>query len=73
MYVLLMNFMPAMPNQRVYLGTFLQIVHRLGAERKFFTFPALWNKGDVFSQSRTPFGTLNKGLEGFEEGLLQHG
>lgn len=73
MYVLLMSFMPAVPNQRVYLGTFLQIVHRLGAERKFFTFPALWNKGDVFSQSRTPFGTLSKGLEGFEEGLLQHG
>lgn len=71
MYVLLMNFVLALPNQRVYLGTFLQIVHRLGAGRKFFTFAALWNKGDVFSQLRRMFGTLNKGLEGFEEGLLQ--
>lgn len=71
MYVLLMNLVLAMPNQRVYLGTFLQIVHRLGAEREFFTSPALCNKGDVLSPSRSPFGTLNKALEGFEEGLLQ--
>ena len=71
MYVLLMNFMLAVPNQLVYLGTFMQIVHRLGAERKSFNFPAQWNKGDVFSESRSTFGTLNKGPEGFEEGLLQ--
>lgn len=72
MYVLLMNFMLAVPNQLVYLGTFTQIVHRLGAERKFFNFPAPRNKGDVFSELRSTFGTLNKGLEGFEEGLPQH-
>lgn len=67
-----MNFMLAVPNQLVYLGTFMQIVHRLGAARKFFNFPVLWNKGNVFSKSRSTFGTLNKGLEGFEEGPLQY-
>lgn len=72
MYVLLMNLVLALPNQRVYLGTFLQIVHPLGAEREFFTSAALWNKGDVFSPSRSTFGTLSKALEGFEEGPLQH-
>lgn len=71
MYVLVMNFMLAVPNQQVYLGTFAQSVHGLGAEREFLNFPALWNKGDVFSESRSPFGTLSKGLEGFEEGLHQ--
>lgn len=64
--------MLALPEQPVYLGTPAETVQGLRAERKHHNLPALWNKGDVFSELGRTFSTLSKGSGGFEEGLLQH-